>query len=143
VEGGILDLPAALAVAPATLRQTGVLGRCQLLEGDALDTVPGGWNCYVTKNMLHGLTGEWLGKLLSNVREALQPGSRYIAIEHVIPEGEDGVYPAFIDIQMLVASGGRERTASEYRALLSSYGLELREVLRTATPLALLVAERR
>jgi hypothetical protein len=41
---------------------------------------------------------------------------------------------------MLVSFGGRERTESEYRALLSASGFDLQEVVSTASPLSLIIA---
>jgi hypothetical protein len=63
-------------------------------------------------------------------------------MEMLVPGDRMGTYPVFLDLQMLVGSGGRERSASEYRALLADHGLRLAEVVRTASPTALLVVER-
>jgi hypothetical protein len=40
----------------------------------------------------------------------------------------------------VVCVGGREQTATEYRALLSGAGFDLQEVIATNSPLSLLVA---
>jgi hypothetical protein len=142
LQGGILDLREPLARAPELLDRAGVRSRCELIEGSAFDPLPRGWDVYMAKHILHGETPEALGRLLGNVREALPADGRYIGLEMLIPESRTGVYPAFVDLQMLVSSGGRERSASEYRALFARHGLRVTEVVRTAAPVALIVAER-
>jgi hypothetical protein len=76
------------------------------------------------------------------VRDALAPDGRFLAVEMIVPEGDEGVYPAFLDLQMLIAAGGRERTPSEYKDLFARHGLRLEQVVRTASPMGLLVVAR-
>jgi len=45
-----------------------------------------------------------------------------------------GPHPAILlDVMMLAATGGRERTASEYAALLDASGFRVEKVIRTPT----------
>ncbi|MCA9670275.1 MAG: hypothetical protein KC503_31990 [Myxococcales bacterium] len=140
--GGVLDLPGALAGAPDYLAGLGVAQRCELIEGSVFGDIPGGWDAYLMKHILHGCSDAQISELLGHVREALPPGARFIALEMLVPEDPSGTYPAFIDIQMLVGSGGRERSASEYRDLFAAHGLKLESVARTASPVSLLVCSR-
>jgi hypothetical protein len=142
VRGGILDLPQALAEAPATLERAGVRDRVELVEGSLFTTIPRGWDAYVMKNILHGMRDEALGTILGQVREALTPTARFLVIEMIVPEEDEGIYPAFLDFQMLIGAGGRERTPSQYRDLFARHGLRLDEVHRTASPMSLLVVSR-
>ncbi len=50
-------------------------------------------------------------------------------VEAVIPEGAAFDLWKWIDLRMLVLAGGRERTETEYRALLSAAGFDLQEVV--------------
>jgi len=45
------------------------------------------------------------------------------------------------DLLMLAITGGRERTQKEYSELLSAAGFRLEEVVPTAGPLSILIAE--
>ncbi len=143
IRGGVLDLPAALAEAPRTLDAAGVKDRIELIEGDLFQQVPAGWDAYVMKHILHGATEPMIARALANVREALSSTGRLLVIEMIVPEpGSAGVYPAFLDLQMLVGPGGRERSVEEYRALFASHGLRLMSVARTAGPTAVLEVAR-
>jgi hypothetical protein len=48
-----------------------------------------------------------------------------------------------MDLLMLTVVGGRERTETEFRELLSSAGFELEEVVVTAATLNILIAKPR
>jgi hypothetical protein len=71
----------------------------------------------------------------------MKPTARRIVIEPVIPEGAAFHFGKWTDLQMLVCVGGRERTETEYRVLLSAAGVDVQEVVATASPLSLLVAK--
>jgi O-methyltransferase domain len=70
----------------------------------------------------------------------MKPTSRLILVENVIPEGASFHFGKWTDLEMLVV-GGRERTETEYRALLTAAGFDLQEVVVTHSPLSLLVAK--
>lgn len=138
--GGVLDLRDALVGAPEALEKAGLRDRIEIIEGSAFGDIPPGWDAYLMKNILHGLPEPRLHELLNHVREALTPGSSFIAIEMLIPEDPSGTYPARLDLQMLLGAGGRERSATEYRDLFAHHAMRLETVARTASPFAVLVA---
>ena len=73
------------------------------------------------------------------MRSAAHPGSHLLVIEQILPE-EPGPHPAkVLDIVMLVLTGGRERTKTEYEALLRAGGFRLERVVPTAGPVSVLV----
>ena len=59
-------------------------------------------------------------RLLRHARRALPPAGRLFVIEMILPE--DGSAGALCDLHLLVATGGRERTLSDYAALLDAAG---------------------
>ena len=48
-----------------------------------------------------------------------------------------------MDINMLVNAGGRERTASEFRALYDRAGFELEHIIPTSSPLRIIIGKPR
>lgn len=62
--------------------------------------------------------------------------SRLLIIEVIIEA--DSVFAKLLDLMMLVAIDGRERTQSEYERLLSRAGLKLTRVISTYRPIRLL-----
>ncbi len=139
--GGILDWEEALRGAPAHLESLRVADRVKLIPGSFEEPWPADWDAYLVKSILHGLRGDALQTVLGHLRGAIAGGGKGFVLEALIPEAKRGVAPSYLELQMLIGSGGRERTVSEYRELFRSAGLRLSDVHRTASPIAMMVVE--
>ena len=64
--------------------------------------------------------------ILENVAVAVGPGGRVFVVEMLV--SDDGAFGGLCDLHLLMATGGRERTADEYRQLLDRAGIELARV---------------
>ena len=65
---------------------------------------------------------------------------RLLLVEMVIPPGNDFHPSKMLDVVMLAAPGGRERTEREYAELLSASGFRLTRVVPTASPASVVEA---
>jgi O-methyltransferase len=66
---------------------------------------------------------------------------RLLIIEAVLRPGDAPDYAKYMDLMMLVATeGGRERTESEYRALLARADFRLTRVFPTASEICIIEA---
>src|SRR5207245_163544 len=99
--------------------------------------VPDGADAYVLKAVIHDWDDERSQTILSNCRKAMSTDGRVLVIDRVIP---DRLEPTFLDqrgtlmdLNMLVLTGGRERTEREFKELFESSGLALRRVFSTPT----------
>jgi len=141
----ILDAPPSsmgvLVDQPHVLAESVPHDRVQAVDGDFFDSVPAGADAYLLRFVLHDWADVDVARILGSVRRAIQPAGRLIVIESVIPEGQTFNFGKWTDLQMLVCAGGRERTEAEYRALLTSAGFELQDVVATQSPLSLMVAK--
>jgi hypothetical protein len=72
-------------------------------------------------------------------------GARLLMVEVVMPDRLDQLPEhrrmVWADLNMLVATGGRERTESEYKALFDAGSLRISRILPTRTPTNLSVVE--
>ena len=83
-----------------------------------------------------------MAAILAVCRRAMQPGSRLLIVEAVLPErAHDGPAAVRMDLHMLTLLGGRERTAAEHRGLLTTAGLEMRRIIPTSSPSGVSVIE--
>ena len=99
----------------------GLAERSSVLAGDFFASVPDA-DLYLLKHILHDWNDGQGIRILENCRRAMRPGGRVIVIELLLGEiGEPGPAP-FMDLNMMVMLTGRERTLSEYRALLKQAG---------------------
>jgi hypothetical protein len=92
------------------------------------------------KYIIHDWSDEQCAQILSNCRRAMAPGGRVLVVEHVIRPGNAPDWGKMLDINMLVLTGGRERTKEEFAALFKRAGLRLRRVHKTAAALSVLEA---
>ena len=132
VRGILFDLPPVIAGARGTLASFGLDGRCQAIGGDFFQAVPEGADAYMLKHIIHDWNDEKSVAILRNVRKAMDTTGRLLLVEQVIASGNEPSFGKWLDLEMLVIPGGRERTADEYRALYAGAGFQLAQIHPTA-----------
>ncbi|MDR3658345.1 MAG: methyltransferase [Mycobacterium sp.] len=138
--GVLYDLPRVVATAPTLLRENNVADRVRIAEGSFFDGVPTGGDAYLLKNIIHDWADEKALQILRNVRAAAGRRSTVLLVEMVVREnGRDGP-ENWVDLEMLLNLGSRERTAEEYRKLLRQAGFRMTRVVPTASPLSVVEA---
>jgi hypothetical protein len=124
LHGIILDLPDVVPSATSAAAALGLAERSRVLGGDFFASVPDA-DLYLLKHILHDWDDGQAVRILENCRRAMRSGGRVIVVEWLLGEvGESGFAP-FSDLNMMVMLTGRERTLSEYRALLKQAGFRL------------------
>ncbi|MBV9671048.1 MAG: hypothetical protein JOZ43_08845 [Acidobacteriales bacterium] len=112
-------------------------GRLSLDAGDFFtDPLPQS-DAYLLMEVLHDWSDEQCTRILQQIRTAAHNDSKLLIIETVLPDEKawaDGRAQHFghhLDINMLVVTGGRERSPEQFRELLSSASWRLNRVLPT------------
>jgi len=136
-EGVIFDAPQVIEGAEARFRQQGVEGRCAAVGGDFFEQVPSGGDLYTLKWILHDWDDERSVAILKNCHRAMGPNARVLIVDAVIPPRNEPSLGKFMDLNMLVMTGGRERTEAEFRELLASAGFRLTRVIPTSSPVGI------
>lgn len=92
----------------------------EVVGGSFFEAVPRGGDAYVLKWIIHDWDDDQAVAILRTCAAALDGDARVLLIER------DLTVPAasWLDLQMLVMLGGRERTEEEYAALFRAAGLE-------------------
>jgi hypothetical protein len=139
--GILYDLPAVVEGAPELLLKHGAAERVEIVAGSFFDSVPAGGDIYVLKNVVHDWPDAESTTVLSKVRAAAAAGSMLLLAELVLPDHDRGFIGNWIDMEMLIAQAGRERTSTEYVALLKHSGYQLIRVVPTAGPFSLIEAK--
>ena len=62
-------------------------------------------------------------------------------VDVIIPPGREPHFGKFIDLNMLVMTGGLERTEEEFRKLLETAGFRLARVINTDSPFSIVEAK--
>jgi hypothetical protein len=106
--------------------------RCTLVAGDMFASVPAGADAYMMKHIIHDWPDERCIQLLKLCRNAVNPGGRLLVVDCVIQPGNEFSPAKFLDLQMLLFPGGRERTEQEFRDLLAASRWRLNRIVPTA-----------
>jgi hypothetical protein len=135
LQGVLLETPAVAARARDLLGAADIADRSEVRPGNFFEQVPGRADCYLLANVLHDWDDTRAIRILRNCRRSMARAGRVLIIERLIPEdGSDAVPTLLSDINMLVITGGQERTNDEYRQLLRSAGLKPGTIQPVAFP---------
>lgn len=124
LEAIVFDRPQVVADAKRRIQVGGLIDRCRVHEGSFFEGVPTGADLYLLGRVLHDWDDDQAVEILSNVAEAADPGARVVAAEEVVDEDDDWSEAKMKDLMIMTMTGGKERTADEYRTLFERAGLE-------------------
>ena len=140
MRGILFDLPMVVEGARSVLAQEGVASRCTVAAGDFFRSAPPRADLYILKSIVHDWDDERSIAMLKNCRASIADDGKLLLIERVVPPGNVPSEAKLFDINMLVNTGGFERTEAEYRALLKAAGFTLTTIIPTQSPLSLIEA---
>jgi hypothetical protein len=132
------DLPHVVEGARGWLHEQGHGDRCEFVAGDFFEEVPHGGDVYALSHIVHDWDDEKAIRLLRRCREAMPSQARLAVCEMVVPSGPEPHFSKLLDLEMLVNTGGQERTVDEYKRLYRAAGFELTRVVPTPTPVSVI-----
>src|SRR5215203_44087 len=138
--GTVFDRPHVAEAARQAIHAQGYQDRCAAVGGDFFQAVPSGGDLYVLKFILIDWKDAEALRILDNCRTAITPDGKLLVIEMTIPDDNHPTPAQLFDLNMLVMTGGQERTVSEYEALFAQQNFCLTGVVPTGSPFHLLEA---
>jgi hypothetical protein len=121
------------------LADLGADDRWTTVAGDFFESVPSG-DFYTVKNVLHDWNDDQCVRILGNCRRAMNPGARLLAVDAVIPPGNDPHFGKALDMLMLLLLPGQERTRPEFERLFERAGFRITQVIPTPGALSIIEA---
>ena len=125
---GISGSLADISITKATkdnIDRSGLSKRCKLVKCDFFKKVPSGGDVYILSSILHDWDDKDCMKILSNIRKNMNNDSRILVLEMLIPRGNKFSVSKLLDLEMMMITGGLERTEDEFKRLFRSSGLRL------------------
>jgi hypothetical protein len=138
--GVLFDQPHVVAGASALLEEHRVADRVKLVEGSFFETVAEGGDAYILKHIIHDWPDDEAAQILGNIRKAAGVGKHVLIVEFVIPLHNREFPGHWLDLEMHVGAGARERTAAQYGRLLSRAGFRMTRVVETVSPYSVVEA---
>lgn len=141
MKGVLFDLDHVVEGARKRVQELGLSNRVQVLSGDFFKSVPAA-DGYVMKHIIHDWDDDRAIQILKNCAVHLKPGGKIILLEAVLPPGNEPHFGKWLDIEMFMLPGGKERSESEFANLFERAGLKLSRIVPTQSPLCVVESKR-
>lgn len=141
LKGVLFDAPEVIEGARPRIEAAGIADRCETVAGDFFKAVPAGGDAYLMKWIIHDWNDEKAITILKNCRNELPQNGKLILVDCVVPESDEPHFSKFIDLNMLVMTGGKERTEREFAELFAAAGFKLSRVITTDAPHSIVEGE--
>jgi O-methyltransferase/methyltransferase family protein len=139
--GVLFDAAEVLEGARPKIEAKGLGDRCETVAGDFFKAVPAGGDAYIMKWIIHDWDEEKATTILRNCRKRMEENGKLILVDCVVPETNEPHFSKFIDLNMLVMTGGKERTAKEFEQLLAGAEFKLTRIIPTDLPFSIIEAQ--
>ncbi len=128
IHGVLLEIASVAEQAKDYLKESGLSNRSEVITGNVFEAVPAGYDAYIMKYVLHNWSNEEAYKILQKCREAFPEHGKLLILETLMIPGNEPDPNKWTDLHMMVALGGRERTAEEFEELLSRANFKLAKI---------------
>jgi hypothetical protein len=145
-EGIIFDLPSVKSEAGLHIESQGLKNRVSFEGGDFFKNLPLGCDCFLLRYILHDWNDNQCRTILKNCYAALPPGGSLIIVDTLMSDAKEHELRArLLDINMMIQTGGRERTESEFTEILKEGGFMVESItrLQSRPGMAAMLASRR
>jgi hypothetical protein len=143
LHGVVFDQEHAVSRAREQIAARGLVDRCQAVGGDFFAEVPPGGDAYLLKHVIHDWDDERATTILRNCRRAMAATGTLLIVEGIYPPHVDQSLAsrgaAANDVNMLVNTGGRQRSEQEFQSLFDATGFTLTRIV--PTPINISVVE--
>ncbi|HEU5336228.1 MAG TPA: methyltransferase [Terriglobales bacterium] len=133
LKGILFDMPSVVEDPRCAHCLLNVNHRCRTVAGDFFEHIPSGADAYYMQHIIHDWDDEPALRILGNCRQALQgqKNGKLLVVDSVIPENSGPHFGKWLDLEMLLMPGGRERAENQFRALFARAGFEITRILPT------------
>jgi SAM-dependent methyltransferase len=146
LRGIVFDQPQVALRARKEIEAAGLADRCEAIGGSFFESIPRGADAYLTKHVIHDWNDAQATAILQNVAAVLPPGGKVLIVEGLYPArieaSLEGRGAAANDVNMLVCTGGRQRSEQDFRGLYAAAGLRLTRIVPTPARVSVIEGER-
>ncbi len=128
LEGVLLDVPQLIPVAKEKnpIADPSLAARLEYVGADMFKGVPSG-DVYILKHIMHDWDDELCTRILKNCHQSMEGEGRLICVDSVLPPMGDasGVSAKLLDLLMMLAIRGKERTQEQWEQLYAASGFRV------------------
>jgi hypothetical protein len=138
--GVVFDLPNAIQ---SMMCGRSDRARCSYVAGNFFESVPEGADAYLLCGVVHDWDDDRAVTVLRKCRKAMASNGRLLIVDMIVPETASPSFSKLLDLNMMVMTGGRERTKAELCALLDAADYWLTRIIPTMAPQSIIEARPR
>ncbi|MFX0066757.1 MAG: methyltransferase [Candidatus Hermodarchaeota archaeon] len=142
LKGILFELPEVHSIARELLSNSDLKDRYKVVSGNFFEELPQSSDLILLSRVLHDWNDHQASTILQRCYEALPDQGKLLVIELLLPSDIKSSFGALLNLNMLVVTGGRERTEEDYKQLLSDAGFTFVEIIPTPTVSSIIVAEK-
>lgn len=146
LRGIVFDQPAAAERAKEQISHNGLEARCQAVGGDFFSEIVAGGDAYILKHVIHDWDDDRAISILKNCHKVMTPQGKLLIVEGTYPSRIDWSHEsrgaAANDCNMLVGTGGRQRSEAEFGSLYQAAGFELTRIVPTTARVSVIEGAR-
>jgi hypothetical protein len=131
MRGTLLEMPNVVEGAKSGPLKP-MLDRCSFASCDIFSGALPAADAYIMKHIIHDWPDDKCVQILKACRKSVNPDGKLLVVDSVIQPGNNFEPGKFLDIQMLIFPGGRERTESQFRDIFNASGWKLTRLIPTA-----------
>ncbi|RWS00192.1 hypothetical protein B4U79_16912 [Dinothrombium tinctorium] len=126
-QGTLFDLPHVAEEAAKMIAENKLSERCKTAGGSFFDSFSVVGDCYILKHVLHDWNDEKSGEILRNIGKSMGRESKLLIMGSIL----DSNYYEFqmIDFIMWIYANGKERSISDFEALLKSADFKISRLI--------------
>ena len=103
--------------------------RFKVQGGDFFKDLLPACDAYLVMQVIHDWDDQRSVEILSAIRRAAPAHARLMLIEAIVPEDSNPSWIKLLDVYMMLVTGGKERTRSDFGALLAGSGFRLERTI--------------
>jgi hypothetical protein len=142
LHGVVFEQPHVAERARKEIALRGLGARMEAVGGSFFERIPPCSEAIVMKHVIHDWNDAQATRILKRCRDALPEDGKLLLVEGVYPPLVDTSLAsrgaAANDVNMLVVSGGRQRSEAEFRELYAAAGFELTRIVPTPARVAVI-----
>ena len=141
-EAFLFDLPMIIENTQTSIKNDKIKSKIKFISGDFFNKIPIKVDTIVMSRVLHDWDDSKVLQILKNINLSLKKNGTLLLFEIIVPKGPDYDVGVSLNFNLLVCTGGKERTLKEFQGLLNNGNFEISQIKKGKSNISLIIARK-
>jgi ubiquinone/menaquinone biosynthesis C-methylase UbiE len=141
-KGILFELHSVIQNAKKSFTDVDLEKRIEFISGDFFEKIPVRADTIILSRVIHDWNDERAINILKNLNSALENEGKLLIFEMVIPDNIESDFGVSLNFNLLVNTGGKERTISEFEDLLVQTNFKIIDIKHVNGPISLIIVKK-